>query len=288
MHRALVIVNPIAGQGAGERSLPGVERGLRGRGVSTDVAITRSAGDARAAAAQAGGHDLVVVAGGDGTINEVVNGLESDVPLALWPLGTGNVLAKELRLPRRLAPFCEMVERGRERALDVGSAEGRRFVSVMGAGFDAEVASVLASGRRGAIHITSYLGPLVGVLARYRFPGLEVCVDGGDSVPSAGLVVVSNVRAYGGPLVVTPDADPCDGWLDVCIFPSGTRLAYLRAMLGFFLGSQRILGGARYVRGRQVRLTSPERVPYQVDGDPAGFLPATVGLLDRRLRFVVP
>jgi len=288
LRRALVIVNPIAGRGAGERSVPEVERGLRDCGVATDVALTRSAGDARAAAAQAAGHDLVVVVGGDGTLNEVVNGLEADLPLALWPLGTGNVLAKELRLPRRLSRFCEMVARGRERALDVPSADGRQFVSMAGAGFDAEVASVLASGRRGAIHITRYLGPLLSVLARYRFPSLQVCVDGGEPTPSAGLAIVSNVRAYGGPLVVTPDADPSDGSLDVCVFRQGTRLGYVRALLGFFLGSQRLLGGARYFRGREVRLTSEERVPYQVDGDPAGFLPATIRLLDRRVRFIVP
>ena len=268
--------------------MPEVERGLRSRGVSTEVAITRSAGDARSVAAQAAGHDLVAVIGGDGTLNEVINGLEANVPLALWPLGTGNVLAKELKLPRRLPSFCDMVERGRERTLDMASAEGRRFVSMAGMGFDAEVASALAVSRRGAIHITRYLGPLLGVLARYRFPSLQVSIDGGAPILSAGLALVSNVRAYGGPLVVTPDADPSDGSLDVCILPQGTRLAYLRALLGFFLGSHRTLAGARYFRGREVRVTSQERVPYQVDGDPAGFLPATVRILDRRLRFIVP
>jgi YegS/Rv2252/BmrU family lipid kinase len=288
LRRALLIVNPIAGQGAGQRGLGRLEQGLRSQGIATSVTVTRKHGDAREAATQAAGHDLVVVIGGDGTLNEVLNGLGADVPVALFPLGTGNVLAKELRLPRRAERFCAMVGRGRERALDLAEAEGRRFVSMAGVGFDAEVASALAARRRGAIHILTYVGPLVRCLATYRFPRLRVSIDGAEAIASEGFALVSNVRCYGGPLVITPAADPGDGVLDVCVLGRGTRLAYLRALFAFYVGWPRALGGARYYRGREVRVTAEERVPYQVDGDPAGFLPATFRLPGRTLRFVVP
>ena len=288
MRRALVVVNPIAGRGRGRHILHDVEQGLKRQGVCTNAAVTARPGDARLAAARAAEHDLVVVIGGDGTLNEVINGLEADVPVALCPLGTGNVLAKELRLPRRVGRFCDLVRQGRERALDVASVQGRRFVCMAGVGFDAEVARSLATGRRGPIHITRYAGPILAHLATYRFPRLEVSVDGGEPVAAEGFALISNVRAYGGPLVITPDAQPSDGLLDVCVLRRGTRLAYLRALLAFFFGCQRTLSGAQYFRGRSVRVTAAAEVAYQVDGDPAGLLPATFELLNRKLRFLVP
>jgi len=287
--RALVIVNPIAGYGAGQRVFERVERGLRRRGISSQAAVTRHAGDARrAAAAQAADHDVVVVVGGDGTLNEVINGLEADRPVAVCPLGTGNVLAKELRVPRRTEGFCQMVEKGRLRALDVASAAGRRFVSFAGVGFDAEVAAEVAACRRGTTHITRYVRPILRCLARYRFPQLHVSIDGAEPVEAAGSVLVSNVRAYGGPFVVTPDALNDDGLLDVCVLRRGTRRSYLRAMLAFIFRCQRSLGGARYFRGRSIHVTADEPVRYQVDGDVAGILPATFELVGQRLQFVVP
>ena len=102
MERALVIANPIAGRGAGQRVADELERGLGELGVTVDVALTEQAGDARAAAAGANGHDVVIAIGGDGTFNEVINGLEADIPVVPCPLGTANVLAKELHIPRRI------------------------------------------------------------------------------------------------------------------------------------------------------------------------------------------
>jgi diacylglycerol kinase family enzyme len=208
--------------------------------------------------------------------------------VAVYPLGTGNVLAKELGLPRRVRAFCEMMGAGRQRALDVASVGGRRFVSMAGVGFDAAVAARLAAARSGGIRMRKYVVPLLRCFATYRFPRLEVRIDDGEAVAAEGFVLVSNVRAYGGPFVVTPDAVHDDGLLDVCVLPRGSRLRALRAMLAFTVGCQRSLSGARYFRGRRVRVTSEERVHYQVDGDAAGFVPATFELLERKQRFVVP
>jgi diacylglycerol kinase family enzyme len=113
-------------------------------------------------------------------------------------------------------------------------------------------------------------------------------VDAGPAVEAAGFVVISNVRAYGGPFLVTPDACPSDGLLEVCALRRGSHLARLRALFGFFVRLPKALSGVRYLRGRSVRVTAEEPVRYQVDGDPAGFLPATFEVLDRRLRVIVP
>ena len=288
MRRVLAIVNPVAGSGAGRRVFEQVERGLKRAGLAVEASLTAQAGDARRAAAQAAGCDVVVSIGGDGTLNEVVNGLEADLPVAPCPLGTANVLAKELGVPRSVARFCEMVRAGRERVLDLGAVNGQRFVSMTGAGFDASVTAEVHAARRGAIRMSGYFGPLLRHLARYPFPRLKVRIDGGEVVESAGFALVSNVRSYGGPLVVAPDAVPDDGLLDVCTLPRASRLAYVRALAAFFLRCQHSLSGARYHRGRSIEVTADERVPYQADGDPAGWLPARIELLERTLRVVVP
>lgn len=287
MRGALVIVNPIAGRGRGERCLGELKDRLMGLGFTVATAITGAPGDAREAAAAAEGHDLVVVAGGDGTLNEVLNGLDADRPLALLPLGTGNVLAKELRLPRRVDRFCQMVARGRERLLDVATANGRRFVSMVGAGFDAEVAARLAARRKGTIRMWHYTGLIASCLASYGEPRIVVTVDGHAAAEARGFALVSNVRSYGGPFTITPQAKPDDGQLEVCILPRGGLLRYIRAMLAFML---RWTGasGASYLHGRSIGLSSETPVRYQVDGDPAGFLPTTVQLSNRRVRFLVP
>lgn len=288
MQRALVIVNPIAGRGAGQRVADALERGLGEMGMAVDVALTRQAGDAQAAAAAANGHDVVIAIGGDGTLNEVINGLEADVAVVPCPLGTANVLAKELRIPRRIRRFCEMVRQGRTRTLDLAAANGRRFVSMAGAGFDASVAAAVHANRSGSIRMRSYVGPIVHHFAHYDFPPLRVRIDGAEPVVSEGFVLVSNVRAYGGPLCITPDARPDDGLLDVCVLPRGSRLRYLRALAAFFFHCPRRYSGARYFRARTVHVSADDAVPYQVDGDAAGHLPAAVEMLDRKLRVVVP
>jgi len=286
--RALAVVNPIAGRGVGAVARDRIVEGLRERGVETDVCNTAQAGDGRAAVGRAGAYDLVIVVGGDGTLNEVVNGLEADRPVALFPLGTGNVLAKELRLPRRIKGFCEMVARGREARVDVASLGGRRFVSMVGVGFDAAVSHAVHERRAGAICMSHYYVPLLRTRASFRSPLVRVSIDGGEAVEAGGFVLVSNVRSYGGPLVITPDAAYDDGLLDVCVLPRGSLPRYVRALAACFLGLQHCLSGAQYYRGRSVRITADERVPCQVDGDPAGFVPASIDMLDRTLRMVVP
>ena len=257
--------------------------------ASTEVVVTIRPGDAQQAAAEQGAqHDVLVAIGGDGTLNEVINGLEADRPVALCPVGTGNVLAKELRLPRRPEAFCKMVGVGREQMLDLASAGGRRFVSMAGVGFDAEVAAEIAARRRGAIHLLSYVAPIVRCFVRYGFPRLEVSVDGGAPVEAVGFLGISNVRAYGGPFLITPDASPSDGFLDVCALRRGSLLSRFRALFAFLVRLPRALSGAQYLRGRSIRVTADEPVRYQVDGDPAGFLPATFEILERKLRMIVP
>jgi len=285
----LLIVNPVAGRGKGRPVLPELEAGLRDAGIEIQLAVTAQAGDARiTAAASAADHDAVVCVGGDGTLNEVINGVPEGCPVAQFPLGTGNVLAKELRLPRRVRAFCEMVRAGKKKRLDVGAVDGRKFVSFAGLGFDAAITQAMAAERSGAIRMTRYASLTAGALARWTFPPIEVSVDGGEPVAAAGFALISSVRSYGGPLHVVPHARHDDGVFDLCILPRGSRLQYVRALTAFLLGCATVCSGARYYRGRTFHATSEHEVPYQLDGDPAGTLPVTVEVLDQPLQVIVP
>ncbi len=289
MPRALVIANPIAGRAKAQHFLDDLQRELKRRGIETTLAVTAKPGDARErAASQAAEHDVLIVVGGDGTLNEALNGLAVERPIAVCPHGTGNVLAKELGLPRRLGAFCKMVAAGRRKALDVARVGGRRFVSMASAGFDAAVVARLAAKRAGSIGMSKYAAPLLRCFATYRFPRLDVCIDDGAPVTAEGFVLVSNVRAYGGPFVVARHAVHDDGLLDVCILPRGSRLRLMRAILACMVGARPSLSGLRYFRGRRVRVTSQAEVHYQVDGDPVGVLPATFELAERKQSFIVP
>ena len=184
-------------------------------------------------------------------------------------------------------PARDRLAQGRERLLDLAAVEGRRFVSMVGAGFDAEIAARLASERTGPIRMRRYATLIVGCLARYGAPRIGVGVDGAPPVEAQGFALVSNVSSYGGPFRITPHAKPDDGSLDVCLLPRGGFGRYLRAILAC-MGRCPGLSGTRHLRGRSVRLTCEEPVHYHVDGDPAGLLPATVELMDRKIRFIVP
>jgi diacylglycerol kinase family enzyme len=129
---------------------------------------------------------------------------------------------------------------------------------------------------------------VVRSFATYTVPRLEAVIDGRGAVVAEGVVLVSNVRAYGGPFVIAHEAIHDDGLLDVCYLPRGSRLRLLRAMVGCMVGGQRSLSGLRYERGKTVRITADEPVHFQADGDPLGTVPVTVKMLSETQSFIVP
>jgi diacylglycerol kinase family enzyme len=161
-------------------------------------------------------------------------------------------------------------------------------VSFVGIGFDAAITAAMENRRQGTIRMIHYVPPILRESVRWRFPHIEVSIDGGEPNAEGGFALVSSIRSYGGPLRPVPQAVHDDGLLDVCILPKGSRLSYLRAFFAFLLGCARACSGARYFRGRKFHATSDERVPYHLDGDTAGHLPVTIELLNEQLPVIVP
>ncbi len=293
--RACVIFNPAA---KGEKAKR-FRRHLDEIGGQAALKLTTCAGDARrlATEAVAEGYDTVVAAGGDGTVNEVLNGL-GDAPqgferarLAVLPLGTVNVFARELGISPKFDRAWAVIRAGRELPIDLPKVEygaerkPRYFAQLAGAGLDAR-----------AVELVSWeLKKKIGTLA-YVLAGLQaltaaqsgITVRSGALEASAGLVLIGNGRLYGGPFRVFPNADLRDGLLEVCVFRRVNWFTLARCAGPLLLLHRLPASGTEVLRATTLSLTSASPVPLQLDGELIGHLPATFSVERSRLRVVVP
>ena len=279
----MVIFNPTAGR---RRShlLWRVLDVLSANGIRLDLAETRHAGHAAALArdAAASGVRLVVAAGGDGTIAEVVGGLSgSAARLGVIPLGTANVLAWELGLPFSPMAVASALAFGRTRTLWPGVAstpEGARvFVQMLGVGLDAQVVHRLSLPLKRAVGRAAYVAQTVRELARYEFAPLRVRLDGQDV--AAASVIVSKGRLYGGRYTLAPCARPGEPGFTVALFDRAGPMSALLYGVALPLNLLPRAPGLRLVRAARVEILGDEGArtsPAQADGDPAGCTPVRV------------
>lgn len=291
--RILVIFNPAAGRPrrSAER-LRRVVAELERRGCATVVRSTHAAGDARRLARDAEpGFDLIVAAGGDGTVNEVANGLGGSArPLAVLPLGTGNVLAHEIGLPRAPAALARLIACAPARPIWPGRIGDRLFVAMAGVGFDAEVLAALDHGLKRRIGKLAFVWAVLGCLRRGRRD--EFVVSAGGTDHRAVSAIVANGRFYGGRFVVARAARVADPLLHIVLFRRAGRIAALRCLAAMMLGvlhrlpdvSVLPVRGASFGAGRGT--AGPCLV--QADGEIVGRLPATVEVAAAPLLLVQP
>lgn len=287
--RLLLIANPISGGGRGGRLAPRLQAALRQLGVHADVHLTTCAGDARERAAAAGGEpwDGLVAIGGDGTVNEVLNGMpDPDRPLGVLPVGTANVLAIELGLPRAVDRCAAVLADGHQRPLAIGRCDGRRFLLFCSAGLDGAIVERVAAARTGTLGKHKWLLPIAQTLWHWPRYRLRATLADGEQIDDLATVLVTRVRTYGG-LLRLPAEVSCDsGRLHVLGFRGGSRTAFLRQ------GVRGLLGHMRAGPGLVVRATTAVRIdgdaPRQIDGDPAGHGPAAIDLLPAQARLFVP
>jgi diacylglycerol kinase family enzyme len=315
-----LIFNPSAqgGKAGRFRSHPALPRG------QCVFLATSAAGDARRLAAQAvrDGFQTVIAAGGDGTVNEVLNGI-ADVPggfravrLGVLPLGTVNVFARELGLPLNARRAWKVLALARERTIDLGRADftlagapqRRWFMQLAGAGVDSRAIELTEWSVKKKIGFLAYLvagfkalsenRPLVTVRAGETVAAERVdvasalCAYGPGPAKretAAGeWVGVGNGRFYGGPLPVFPRARLDDGLLDICVLPKAGILRLAAAAAGLLAGRMHQFCRARQLTASSFTLTSPARVLLQLDGENVGELPATLAVEPRALRVIVP
>ena len=295
--RTCVIFNPAA-RGNKARHF---RHHLDAIGTESTLKQTAAAGDARRLATEAigEGFEVIVAAGGDGTLNEVLNGM-GDVPdgferarLGVLPLGTVNVFARELAIPTKLDSAWAAVRQGRETRIDLPRVEYRAhetprrgyFAQLAGAGLDARAIELVQW------QLKKKIGPLAYVVAGLKaLMGAQskITATGGGHSATGELVLIGNGRLYGGQFRLFPKADMRDGLLDVCVFPRVTWFTLVRCAPNLLLRGMLPTSAVEVFQAESFTLTSSSPTPFELDGELIGHLPTTFSVERSRLRVIVP
>lgn len=290
MKRARLIYNPSSGREEMRRRLPDILQRLDQGGIEASCHATTGEGDATASAADAveRGYDMIIAAGGDGTLYEVVNGMagkENVPPLGVFPLGTTNDFARGLGIPRNWEDYCDLVIRQQTRPIDVGKANDRYFINIAGGGTLTEL----------TYDVPSRLKTMIGQLA-YYIKGVEKMVslspqeliinaEGQDTIHDEFMIfLITNTNSVGGFEKLAPGARIDDGLLDVIALKKCNLAEFVRvvtlALRGEHLNDKKVI----YFRTPAMEVTSPGKVLLNLDGELGGTLPGQFSVLHQHLR----
>ncbi len=284
-----LIYNPSAGAGRAARKLPAVEAELSRLGVSFHTAATSCIedGERLALEAQAAG-EIPVVLSGDGLIGRVASALRGrDAVMGLLPGGRGNDLARALGIPLDPVAACAVVARGVAQTLDLGEVEGRAFACVASYGFDSGVTE-LANRTKLIRGSAVYAYAALRALAAWHPARFELELDGARAAFVGFSVALANSRAYGGGMLVAPDARLDDGLLDVIVIGDIPKLRALPVLARVFRGTHVALPCVHVFRVREARVSADRPFRLFADGEPIADTPTTVRALPRAIRMLVP
>ncbi len=303
---ALLIYNPTSGRRRHRRfaDVEQAARILKDAGIATELAPTTAPGSAtnvaRKAVEQRRG--MVIACGGDGTINEIVNGLAgSDVPMALLPAGTANILAKELGVPWDIRRAATLIPGGTVRRIALGAAfplngnhsdllspKGRFFLSVAGAGPDGAIVNGVHPGLKRKAGIVAYWFEGFRQLFQYRFPEIRVRSAGQER--KATIIVVGRTAHYGGPFKITTGASLFEDSFEFVTNSRRNRMGYVACLPALFFGSLRKMDGIEAWKSPEIicEAAASERIYAQVDGEPVGALPLAFRIVPNALSIVTP
>ena len=283
MPESVIIFNPKA-RSEKSRDLADVLREIAPEAVLRE---TDSAGGARRLAAEAAreGFRIVVAAGGDGTVNEVVNGLAgTEAALGVLPIGTMNVFSKEHDLPEKLDKAWAVIRAGNLREIDLLAANGTHFIQLAGVGLDAQVVKETTWESKKNLGPLSYLISAAQIAARTP---PKLAVEAGGRISEGSFVLIGNGRYYGAKITLFPKARVDDGLLDVLIFKNIGYLDIAKYLAGVLVGRHTGMDGVEYFQVSEATVRSEGDVPVEVDGELSGALPVTFRVAGK-LRLCVP
>lgn len=304
LQNALLIHNPNAGNNghARRRLLDKARHIFASRGIDADLAETTGPGHATEIAARAAAENrgLVIVCGGDGTLNEIVNGLAAHqnghrVPLALLPGGTANVLAKELDLPWDIPKAAEKLVHGTVKEIALGLAtplaqpeKKKYFLSVAGAGPDGRIVYSLDLDLKARIGILSYWWEGARALFRYNFPHFRII--SGDRKIDASLALIGRTKNFGGPFKITTEADLFEDRFEILTLSTRSGLRYLSYLPSLWLNKLRGTAGVQFFKSDSVVCEPLDSDPVyaQIDGELLARLPVEFRIIPRALNLLIP
>jgi len=290
--KMFIIHNPVAWRNKfvirGEKF---IKNFLNKHNIEYDYRKTTESGEATLLAKEGveRGYKLIVAIGGDGTINEVVNGIiNSDAILGIVPMGTINILSMELGIPQNLSKALQTLLTGKIKSIDVGKVNDRYFLLMAGFGMDSYTIY------RTNLKLKKYIGGLAYVISglyttfKYKPHKIFVDIDDGRIIDDGYFLVVENFSSYGGKFKIAPYADENDGLLDICLFKKFGFFHTLRYFLGIALKRHINYPDVRYYQGKKIKLHSNSNVLFHTDGDLAGSLPAEITILPKKLKIIAP
>ncbi|MEP7015103.1 MAG: diacylglycerol kinase family protein [Verrucomicrobiota bacterium] len=282
----VVILNPAA---CGERASRWRTR-LESIAHGSVLCATSQSGEAETLArnAAAEGFEKIVAAGGDGTINEVVNGLAgTNAALGLLPMGTVNVFAMELGLPTNNLQFCwDIIQSGQTRLVDLPNANGKYFVQLGGVGLDAQVVKETSAAFKRNFGPLSYLISAAQIASR-RPPRLFIESENA-SIDEGSFVLIGNGRLYGGPFPFFKHAVIDDGLFDVVVFKRLGYLEIIKYLQDVVFSSDIRVPEIEYFQTRHLRVSSDQDVPVELDGELVGNCPVEFRVQEKGLRVLAP
>jgi diacylglycerol kinase (ATP) len=290
--RICLIINPTAGQSKPGSALAEIKTCITEWCPDLTVRETDSkgAGERLAREIKAGEFDMVVAAGGDGTINEVLNGLGDHTPLGLLPLGTANVLARELKIPvNDIAGACNVLKTCPPIPTDMGLCNNRRFSLMVGIGFDAQAVKEVEPEVKNRVGALAYALSALKALTRMRRAlRFRLFMENRKLFSRGMMLVVANAGNYAGDLQIAPMASIDDGMLDLCLFRERSKLAFVGQWLLVLMRKQLEDPHFTYVRARQVRVECKPPAAVQLDGDYFGRTPVEIRVLPGAVRIIRP
>lgn len=285
-----LLINPRSGYGGSRLMLTELRSEIRQAGMELVEYVTRQPDDAtRYVRTLVGSASAVIVWGGDGTVNEVANGLAgTDLPILPCRAGTENLLAKQLKMPHHPAKIVEVLLTGQIVDCDIGRVNGRNFMLIIGVGFDGEVVRRLAAARSGHISHLSYFWPIWRTFWEHNFPRLRIVADGQEIFNDFGLAFVGNISRYAVGLRICRDARFDDGLLDLVIFSCREQAGLMLHATWTLLRLHPLKGDVIYRRVRGVRIETDSPAACQVDGDVGPSTPLDIRVAAGRIKLIIP
>ncbi len=278
-----------------EKILRRIIHSLGGFGISVNAVMTTRSGEASdiAKSSVKENYDLVIAAGGDGTVHEVINGLVGSLTaFGVIPLGTANIYALETGLPLEIEKACEVIAQGEVREIDLGKVSTHRgeryFVCMTGIGFDADIVKHVQSRFKKIMGVLAF--PVVGFMRVFSYPFrlIKIQVDEKPRVRKGYILIVGNTKYYGGGMLISNKARITDGFLDACLFKRKGFFNVLGYVQGLRTGTLQRFPDVDYFQCQKIRIVGRWRHDIQLDGEYFGRTPATIEIVPHALRAVMP